>query len=93
VASPSSPGEIRTFLIADVRGYTLFTQERGDEAALDLNDRADITGGIAAFLQALASVEAAEGRHERAMHLFGAGQAVSESVGGGDATLPLEAWS
>ncbi|MGA9160347.1 MAG: hypothetical protein WB297_05720 [Actinomycetota bacterium] len=24
--------EIRTFLIADVRGYTLFTQERGDEA-------------------------------------------------------------
>ncbi len=29
-----APGsEIRTFLIADVRGYTLFTQERGDEAA------------------------------------------------------------
>jgi peptide/nickel transport system substrate-binding protein len=25
--------EIRTFLIADMRGYTLFTQERGDEAA------------------------------------------------------------
>ena len=25
--------EIRTFLIADVRGYTSFTQERGDEAA------------------------------------------------------------
>jgi hypothetical protein len=24
---------IRTFLIADVRRYTLFTQERGDEAA------------------------------------------------------------
>src|SRR5918994_1670051 len=24
---------IRTFLIADVRGYTLFTQQRGDEAA------------------------------------------------------------
>jgi class 3 adenylate cyclase len=22
--------QIRTFLIADVRGYTLFTQERGD---------------------------------------------------------------
>jgi class 3 adenylate cyclase len=29
-------GEIRTFLIADVRGYTLFTQERGDEAAAKL---------------------------------------------------------
>ncbi len=28
--------EIRTFLIADVRGYTLFTQERGDEAAATL---------------------------------------------------------
>jgi ABC-type transport system substrate-binding protein/class 3 adenylate cyclase len=28
--------EIRAFLIADVRGYTLFTQERGDEAAAKL---------------------------------------------------------
>jgi class 3 adenylate cyclase len=28
--------EIRTFLIADVRGYTLFTHERGDEAAAKL---------------------------------------------------------
>jgi class 3 adenylate cyclase/streptogramin lyase len=27
---------IRTFLIADVRGYTLYTQERGDEAAAKL---------------------------------------------------------
>jgi YD repeat-containing protein len=27
---------IRTFLIADVRGYTIFTQERGDEAAAEL---------------------------------------------------------
>jgi class 3 adenylate cyclase len=27
---------IRTFLIADVRGYTLFTQERGDEVAAKL---------------------------------------------------------
>ena len=35
--------EIRTFLIADVRGYTLFTQERGDEAAARLAERfADI---------------------------------------------------
>jgi YVTN family beta-propeller protein len=30
---------IRTFLIADVRGYTLFTQERGDEAATKLAAR------------------------------------------------------
>jgi hypothetical protein len=28
--------QIRTFLIADVCGYTLFTQERGDEAAAKL---------------------------------------------------------
>ncbi|HEX9122974.1 MAG TPA: hypothetical protein VF984_06385, partial [Actinomycetota bacterium] len=28
--------EIRTFLIADIRGYTLFTQERGDEVAAKL---------------------------------------------------------
>jgi len=28
--------EIRAFLIADVRGYTMFTQERGDEAAAKL---------------------------------------------------------
>ncbi len=33
---PETGAEIRTFLIADVRGYTLFTQERGDEAAAKL---------------------------------------------------------
>jgi len=33
---PEIGAEIRTFLIADVRGYTLFTQERGDEAAAKL---------------------------------------------------------
>ena len=39
--------EIRTFLIADVRGYTLFTQERGDEAAGKLAGKfADIAGEI-----------------------------------------------
>ena len=32
----STGAQIRTFLIADVRGYTLFTQERGDEAAAKL---------------------------------------------------------
>ncbi len=36
--------QIRTFLIADVRGYTLFTHERGDEAAAKLAAKfADIT--------------------------------------------------
>jgi len=28
-----STAPVRTFLIADIRGYTRFTQERGDEAA------------------------------------------------------------
>jgi class 3 adenylate cyclase len=32
-------GAIRTFLIADVRGYTVFTAERGDEAAARLAAR------------------------------------------------------
>ena len=30
---------IKTFLIADVRGYTRFTQQRGDEAAARLATR------------------------------------------------------
>ena len=34
--SSEMPEEIRAFLIADVRGYTLFTQQRGDEAAAKL---------------------------------------------------------
>src|SRR4051794_2918192 len=33
------PSEVRTFLIADVRGYTRFTQEHGDEAAARLTTR------------------------------------------------------
>ena len=46
--------EIRTFLIADVRGYTSFTQERGDEAA----------GRLAATFAAIVreTVEAGSGR-------------------------------
>src|SRR5262245_17193432 len=35
----SSDASVRTFLIADVRGYTVFTQERGDEAAAELASR------------------------------------------------------
>ncbi|MGH2442190.1 MAG: ATP-binding protein [Chloroflexota bacterium] len=34
--APESRTELRTFLIADVRGYTRFTQEQGDEAAARL---------------------------------------------------------
>src|SRR5438270_7989919 len=38
-ASGSIPSPLLTFLIADVRGYTRFTAEHGDEAAARLADR------------------------------------------------------
>jgi class 3 adenylate cyclase/transcriptional regulator with XRE-family HTH domain/tetratricopeptide (TPR) repeat protein len=42
-------GEVRTFLIADVRGYTQFTIERGDEAAARLTQQfADLATAVAA---------------------------------------------
>ena len=31
--------ELLTFLIADIRGYTTFTQQRGDEAAAKLTSK------------------------------------------------------
>lgn len=34
-----APAEVRTFLIADIRGYTRFTEEYGDEAAARLTAR------------------------------------------------------
>ena len=35
--APDQPAaEIKIFLVADIRGYTVFTQERGDEAAARL---------------------------------------------------------
>jgi WD40 repeat protein/class 3 adenylate cyclase len=39
MAQPAGASDIRTFLIADVRGYTAFTAERGDEAAGRLASR------------------------------------------------------
>ncbi len=36
---PGGPAGIKTFLVADVRGYTTFTHERGDEAAAELAAR------------------------------------------------------
>jgi class 3 adenylate cyclase len=38
-APPTSGADIRTFLFADMRGYTRFTQEHGDEAASALAGR------------------------------------------------------
>ncbi len=36
---PDQPADFRTFLIADIRGYTSYTDERGDEAAAALANR------------------------------------------------------
>ena len=38
-ADDQSPSVIRTFLIADLRGYTTFSDERGDQAAADVAER------------------------------------------------------
>ena len=47
MADDASTTEIRTFLIADVRGYTRFTQERGDEAGARLAARfAEVVGEV-----------------------------------------------
>jgi adenylate cyclase len=51
---------IRTFLITDIRGYTLFTQERGDESA----------GKLAAKFARIAR-EGVEGRGGRLLELRG----------------------
>ena len=56
----SGTTEIRTFLIADVRGYTRYTQERGDEAAARLAAR---------FAEVVAEVVA--GRDGRVVELRG----------------------
>ncbi len=37
--SGAAPAEVRTILIADIRGYTAYTREHGDEAAADLAGR------------------------------------------------------
>src|SRR5262245_53433351 len=69
---------IRTFLIADVRGYTVFTQERGDEAA------ALLAGKFAAVAREV--VEARSGtvvelRGDEALAVFdSARQAIRASV-------------
>jgi len=42
--------EVRTFLIADIRGWTTFTQERGDEEAARLAGRlAEVTRSVVEY--------------------------------------------
>jgi predicted ATPase len=51
--------------------------------ALDIHDRADSPTGISSALQMFAALESAEGRHERALRMVGAAEAINESTGGG----------
>ncbi|HEY7002749.1 MAG TPA: protein kinase [Gaiellaceae bacterium] len=45
VVAPTRAAQLRTFLIADVRGYTRYTQQHGDEAAAELASAfADLVG-------------------------------------------------
>jgi predicted ATPase/class 3 adenylate cyclase len=54
---------------------------RGYLEALDVMERANTPGGVAAALQIMASVDSDRGDHRRAMRLFGAGMAIAESIG------------
>lgn len=94
--SSTQPGGIKTFLIADVRGYTRFTQERGDEAAARLATKfADLAratvaaaGGSVIELrgdEALAVFDSARQAIRAAVDLQG--QFVEQTVV--DPTLPL----
>ena len=90
------PAGIKTFLIADVRGYTTFTQERGDEAAAELTSkfaelaRSAITRGGGALIEvrgdeALAVFDSARQAIRVATDLQE--QLVAETIA--DPTLPL----
>jgi len=60
-------GQIRTFLIADVRGWTLFTQQRGDEVAAKLAAK---FAGIAREVVANRGGEVIELRGDEALAVF-----------------------
>jgi YVTN family beta-propeller protein len=74
----SEQGQIRTFLIADVRGWTSFTQQRGDEAAARLASK---FAGIAREVVRLRGGEVIELRGDEALAVFSsARQAVRAAV-------------
>ena len=60
-------GQVRTFLIADVRGWTLFTQQRGDEVAAKLAAK---FAGIAREVVAQRGGEVIELRGDEALAVF-----------------------
>lgn len=93
---PSTHGPVRTFLIADIRGYSRFTEEYGDEAAARLaakfadlaRDGIEMRGGILVEIrgdEALAVFESARQAIRAAMDL----QAMFSSETDADSDLPL----
>jgi class 3 adenylate cyclase len=93
-ATPSAP--VRTFLIADIRGYTRFTEEHGDEAS------AKLTAKFASLVQAGVEIRSGnliEIRGDEALAVFdSARQAIRAAVdlqrwfvehSESDANLPL----
>jgi branched-chain amino acid transport system substrate-binding protein len=73
-----APADVRTFLIADVRGYTRFTQEHGDEAAARL---AAMFAELAESVVAAGSGHLLELRGDEALSVFGsARQALRAAV-------------
>jgi predicted ATPase/class 3 adenylate cyclase len=63
---------------------------RGYLEALDIMERGNAPGGIAAVLQIMASVDSDRGDYQRAMRLFGAGMGIAESIGEADTATPFQ---
>jgi class 3 adenylate cyclase len=91
------PGGVRTFIIADVRGYSRFTEEYGDEAAAQLTARftclveeeVEAHGGELVEIrgdEALAVFESARQAIRAAVDLQGQFEAATEA----DANLPIK---
>jgi YVTN family beta-propeller protein len=79
--------DVLTFLIADVRGFTRFTQEQGDEAASQLarHFAAIVRGALPDF-----GGELVETRGDEALAVFGsARQALRASVGSDPVALAV----
>jgi branched-chain amino acid transport system substrate-binding protein len=77
-STAATPTDVRTFLIADVRGYTRYTQEHGDEEAASLAAAfADLAGKVVAA----GGGEMLELRGDEALSVFGsARQALRAAV-------------
>jgi adenylate cyclase len=72
------PADVRAFLIADVRGYTRYTQEHGDEAAAEL---AATFADLARTVDSASGGDVIELRGDEALCVFGsARQALRAAV-------------